>query len=133
MYVKCVDEFPIMFCIASMIPGVSVLEVNSENLKNKESDRILEMKKILKQIGIKCIVKNDRIKIYGNPKVKNLNKKIKVPNLHDHRIAMSSFILGQLGFKTYIKNFNTQVNSSTPNFLKIAKSLGARYEIKKTS
>ena len=133
LYVKCVDEFPIMFCVASMIPGVSVLEVNSENLKNKESDRILEMKKILKQIGIKCIVKNDRIKIYGNPKVKSLNKKIKVPNLHDHRIAMSSFILGQLGFKTYIKNFNTQVNSSAPNFLKIAKSLGARYEVKKTS
>ena len=116
-----------------MIPGVSVLEVNSENPKNKESDRILEMKKILKQIGIKCIVKNDRIKIYGNPKVKSLNKKIKVPNLHDHRIAMSSFVLGQLGFKTYIKNFNTQVNSSAPNFLKIAKSLGAKYEIEKTS
>ena len=114
-----------------MIHGISILEVDAENLKNKESDRIIEMKKILKQIGIKCIVKNNKIKIYGNPNVKNLDKKINVPNLHDHRICMSSFVLGLLGFKTVIKNFNTQVNSSSPNFLRIVRSLGAKYEIKK--
>ena len=60
-----------------MIHGISILEVDAENLKNKESDRIIEMKKILKQIGIKCIVKNNKIKIFGNPNVKNLDKKNK--------------------------------------------------------
>ena len=130
-YVRCVDEFPIIFVISAMIHGISILEVDAENLKNKESDRIIEMKKILKQIGIKCIVKNNKIKIFGNPNVKNLDKKINVPNLHDHRICMSSFMLGLLGFKAVIKSFNTQVNSSSPNFLRIVRSLGAKYEIKK--
>ena len=114
-----------------MIKGISYLEVDSENLKNKESDRIIEMSKILKQIGIKCIIKNDKIKIFGNPDVKKQNKKIIVPDLGDHRICMSAFVLGLLGFKAHIKNFNNQVQSSSPNFLKTISFLGGKYEIKK--
>ena len=56
-------------------------------------------------------------------------KKIIVPNLGDHRICMSSFILSILtGAKTNIKNFETVITSS-PSFLKIATSLGVKYEI----
>ena len=44
---------------------------------------------------------------------------------------MSSFILGTVtGIKTEIKNFET-VNTSSPSFLKIMKSLGAKFETKK--
>ena len=44
---------------------------------------------------------------------------------------MSSFILAILtGAKTKIKNFET-VNTSSPSFLRIMKSLGAKFEIKK--
>ena len=58
-------------------------------------------------------------------------KKINVPNLGDHRICMSSFILAILtGAKTKIKNFET-VFTSSPSFLKIMKNLGAKFEIKK--
>ena len=43
---------------------------------------------------------------------------------------MSSFVLGVLtGAKTNIKNFET-VYTSSPSFLKIMKSLGAKYETK---
>ena len=59
------------------------------------------------------------------------NKKIIVPNLGDHRICMSAFILAVLtGAKTKIKNFET-VFTSSPSFLKIMKFLGAKYEIQK--
>ena len=59
------------------------------------------------------------------------NKTISVPNLGDHRICMSSFILAILtGAKTKIKNFET-VYTSSPTFLNIMKKLGAKFEIQK--
>ena len=128
-YVKSTDEFPILFCIAALTKGVSIFK-GIKDLANKESNRILEMKKVLKQIGIKAEVSKDQIKIFGNPKVKDSKKTIKIPNLGDHRICMSAVILSLLtGSKAYIKNFET-VNTSSPNFLKIIKDLGAKFEKK---
>ena len=54
-----------------------------------------------------------------------------VGNLGDHRIAMCAFILAILtNSKVLIKNFET-VFTSSPSFLKIMKSLGAKFEIQK--
>ena len=59
------------------------------------------------------------------------NKIIDVPNLGDHRICMSSFVLALLtGAKAKIRNFET-VFTSSPSFLKIMKTLGAKFEIQK--
>ena len=59
------------------------------------------------------------------------NKKINVSNLGDHRICMSSFILAVLtGAKLKIKNFET-VFTSSPSFLKIMTTLGAKFEIQR--
>ena len=91
------------------------------------------MKKILKQIGITCKFKKNEMKVFGNTDVKKTNVKIMVPNLGDHRICMSAAILSlATGIKTEIKNFET-VRTSSPSFLKIIKSLGANFEIKKKS
>jgi 3-phosphoshikimate 1-carboxyvinyltransferase len=126
-YVKSTDEFPILFCIAALTKGVSVFKGISD-LANKESNRITEMQKVLKQIGIKSNFSKGQIKIFGNPDIKYLNKNIKIPNLGDHRICMSAMVMSLItGVKAYIKNFET-VNTSSPNFLKIIKSLGAKFE-----
>ena len=86
------------------------------------------MQKILRQIGIKSIFSKNQLKIFGVDKIFAKNKKILVPNLGDHRICMSSFILAILtGAKIKIKNFET-VFTSSPSFLKIMKNLGAKYE-----
>ena len=129
-YVKATDEYPILFIIAALTDGVSTFK-GIGDLANKESNRIKEMQKILKQIGIKSILTRDNIKIYGKNLIKNKIKKIKVPNLGDHRICMSTQILSLVtGIKSEIKNFET-VYTSSPSFLKIIKSLGGKYEIKK--
>ena len=129
-YVNSTDEYPILFVIASLLNGTSVFKGIGE-LANKESNRIVEMQKILKQIGIKSIFTNNDLKIFGKGMVDASNKKIIVPNLGDHRICMSAFILAVLtGAKTKIKNFET-VFTSSPSFLKIMKFLGAKYEIQK--
>ena len=97
-------------------------------LANKESNRITEMQKILKQIGIKSISAKNELKIFGKGMIDASNKNIMVTNLGDHRICMSAFILAILtGAKTRIKNFDT-VYTSSPSFLKIMRLLGAKFE-----
>ncbi len=129
-YVNSTDEYPILFVIAALTKGISIFK-GIKDLANKESNRITEMQKILKQIGVKSIASKNSLKIYGKEKLNIDNIKIRVPNLGDHRICMSSFILGIItGAKTEIKNFET-VNTSSPSFLKIMRSLGAKFEIKK--
>ena len=54
-FVSCQDEFPLMFAISCLLPGISVFR-GIEDLANKESNRIKEMGKILKQIGIKFLL-----------------------------------------------------------------------------
>jgi 3-phosphoshikimate 1-carboxyvinyltransferase len=131
-YVSSTDEYPILFVIAALTKGTSVFE-GIEDLANKESNRIEEMKKILIQIGVRCISGKNVMKIFGNTEIKKPNVKIRVPNLGDHRICMSTVILSLVtGVSSEIKNFET-VKTSSPTFLEVIKSLGGKFEIKKTS
>jgi 3-phosphoshikimate 1-carboxyvinyltransferase len=129
-YVNSTDEYPILFVIAALTKGVSIFK-GIEDLANKESDRVKEMQNILKQINIKSVYSKNNLKIFGKGVVDASKEKIIVKDLGDHRICMSSFILSILtGAKTKIKNFET-VFTSSPSFLKIIKSLGAKFEVQK--
>ncbi len=129
-YPVTTDEYPILFVIAALTPGISIFK-GITDLANKESNRIQEMKKILKKVGIRCITNKNGMKIYGKAKVKKSNRIIKVDPHGDHRIAMASLILSLITGTTFIiKNFNT-VYTSSPSFLKIIKSLGGSFEVKK--
>ena len=129
-YVSSTDEYPILFVIAALTKGTSIFKGISD-LANKESNRIMEMQKVLKQIDIKSTSSKDELKIFGKGMLDASNKQIIIPNLGDHRICMSSFVLAILtGAKTKIKNFET-VYTSSPSFLKIMKLLGAKFEIQK--
>ena len=128
-YVKATDEYPILFVIAALVDGKSTFK-GIEDLANKESNRVKEMQKVLKQIGIKTKATKNEINIYGSSSIENSKKRISVPDLGDHRICMSTFILSTItGVKTKIKNFET-VFTSSPSFLSIIKSLGGKFEIK---
>jgi 3-phosphoshikimate 1-carboxyvinyltransferase len=129
-YVNSTDEYPILFVMAALIKGTSTFK-GVGDLANKESNRVVEMQKILHQVNIKTKFMKDELKIYGRGIFDASNKTIHVPNLGDHRICMSSFVLALLtGAKTKIKNFET-VFTSSPSFLKIMKKLGAQFEIQK--
>ena len=129
-YVKATDEYPILFVMSALIKGISIFK-GIGDLSNKESDRIKEMQKILRQAGVKTVASKDSIKIYGRKFSAIKNKIIKIPNLGDHRICMSGLILSLLtGIKTKINNFET-VYTSSPSFLKKIKYLGGKFEISK--
>ena len=87
--------------------------------------------KPLNQIGVRCIVTKNEIKIFGKEGLKGTNKTINIEKLNDHRICMGALCLSLItGIKSKIKNFET-VETSSPSFLKIIKSIGGKYEIKK--
>ena len=124
-----IDELPILFVAAALTNGISKFK-NVGDLKNKESNRLLESKKIFDQIGIKSEIKKDSMIIYGNKKMNFSKKRIIMNTKGDHRICMSSAVLSLItGIKTKIKNFET-VNTSFPSFVNLIKSLGGKIVIK---
>ena len=126
---KFIDELPILFIIAALTEGTSKFK-NIGDLKNKESNRLLESKKILVQAGIKCKITKDAMTIYGKNEIKKQNRTILVKAKGDHRICMSSAILALItGMRTKINNFET-VNTSFPGFISLIRSLGGKIVIK---
>ena len=111
-----IDEFLLIFLVAARANGISYFKKLSE-LNKKESPRLKWGAKILKKIGIKTVITNDSIKIYGNPDVK-VSKKIVIKNfLKDHRVFMTSVIAG-LTFGGHWKIYDKKsINSSFPTFL----------------
>ena len=131
-YLSATDEYPIMFVIAALTKGTSRFQ-GIKGLANKESNRILEMKKILKKIGVQCKSQKDSMTIFGKNRINKKNYTVRVDSKNDHRIAMSCVILAlNTGIKFLIKGFET-VNTSSPSFLKIIKTLGGKFEVKKAS
>ena len=122
---KFIDELPILFIIAALTKGTSKFK-NIGDLKNKESNRLLESKKILVKAGIKCKITKDAMTIYGKNEIEKQNRTILVKAKGDHRICMSSAILALItGIRTKINNFET-VNTSFPGFVDLATSVGMR-------
>ena len=123
---KTIDEFPILMVVAARAAGISTFSGLKE-LNKKESPRLNLINKIFKQVGVKTKLKNDSIKIYGNPNL-DLKKSYKIDSMYDHRIAMSIFCLAQ----TCGGNFNIlkshSINTSFPSFLDLMKKIGAKYE-----
>ena len=120
---------PVIWIACGLAKGKSYFHGISE-LRLKESDRIKTISESLNKLSIKTIVKKDSIKIFGNSNIKPV-KNIKISSNLDHRVAMSNFIAATVtGSNITIKGFET-VASSFPNFLKLQKKIGAKYEIKK--
>ena len=117
-----IDEFLLIFLVAAKANGISYFQKLDE-LNQKESPRLKWGAKILNKMGVRTIVTNDSIKIFGNPELK-INKKIEIKNyLKDHRVFMTS-IIAALSFGGFWKiNDKDSINTSFPSFLKILNSL----------
>ena len=122
---SAIDEFLIIFLMAAKATGVSYFK-NLSELNQKESPRLKLGSKILNMMGIKTILTNHSIKIFGQPDIK-LNKNIEIKNyLKDHRIFMMSTIAAlSFGGKWKIHDQDS-IQTSFPSFLDIIKKLGGR-------
>ncbi len=124
---SAIDEFLLIFLVAAKAKGVSYFK-NLSELNQKESPRLKWSSRILNKIGIKNIVTENSIKIYGNPKLK-INKKIVIKHfLKDHRVFMTS-VIAALSFGGEWQIFDKDsINTSFPSFLKKIDYLGAKID-----
>ena len=121
---SAIDEFLLIFLVAAKAKGTSYFR-NLSELNQKESPRLKWGSRILNKIGIKNVVTNDSIKIYGNPNLEIKQKIIIKDFLKDHRVFMTS-VVAALTFggdwRIYDKS---SINTSFPSFLNKVKYLGA--------
>ncbi len=119
---QAIDEFLLIFLVAAKAKGVSSFNDLSE-LNHKESPRLKLGSKILNLMGIKTILTDNGIKIFGNPQIK-IEKKIEIKNyFKDHRIFMMSMISAlTLGGNWKLHNPES-IKTSFPSFLKIISKL----------
>ena len=110
-----IDEIPILSIAASFANGLTVFKGLKE-LTVKESNRLLLIHENLKKIGVKSIIKNYDLYIYGNYDLKKGAGIIKHKN--DHRILMSFFISNMVCKKNNIINDKSCVKTSYPTFFK---------------
>ena len=118
-----IDDYPILAVAASMASGTSIFRGLSE-LKVKESDRLLGIYNFLSKNGIKTIIEDNNLIIEGNTDGPKGGALIET-NL-DHRIAMSSIILGMVSYEPIKVDDTETINTSFPDFIKLMKKLGAK-------
>jgi 3-phosphoshikimate 1-carboxyvinyltransferase len=115
---SAIDEFLVIFLVAAKAKGVSYFKGLAE-LNQKESPRLKWGSKILNLIGIRTILTNDTIKIFGNPNLK-INKKIIIKDyLKDHRVFMTSVIAGLAFGGKWTIHDKDSIKTSFHSFLRI--------------
>ncbi|OUV98878.1 MAG: 3-phosphoshikimate 1-carboxyvinyltransferase [Candidatus Pelagibacter sp. TMED142] len=119
---SAIDEFLIIFIAAAKARGVSYFK-NLSELNQKESPRLVLGNKLLNKLGIKTVMNNNSIKIYGNPNY-IFNKNIEIKNfLKDHRYFMTCVIAALIFSGKWKIHDPESIKTSFPSFLKIVKSI----------
>lgn len=91
---NCIDELPIIAVAMMFAYGTSVIS-DAEELRHKETDRIMAIAKILEAVGANYEEMEDGLVIRGNPEFEFESGKFQ--SFHDHRIAMASAVLSLKG------------------------------------
>ena len=117
-----IDEFLVIFLVAAKAKGISYFKGLAE-LNQKESPRLKWGSKILNMMGVKNIVTDSTLKIYGNPNLE-IKKQVVIKNfLKDHRVFMTGIVAAlSFGGKWKIHDKDS-IRTSFPNFLTIINDL----------
>lgn len=111
-----IDEYPILSIAASFASGVTIME-GLEELKVKESNRLLMIAQNLEKCGVSIVMKDDSLEVQGG--VKQPKDLTKIVTSHDHRIAMSFYIMGLMLENGVEIDDSSMIATSFPSFLSI--------------
>lgn len=117
---RMIDEVPILSVLAAMTKGRTDLR-DAEELRVKESDRLATMASVLRAFGVDCVELQDGLTIHGGQPLRGAH----VASHGDHRIAMSSVILGLVAEGETVVDDVECVETSYPTFVETLRSLGA--------
>lgn len=91
---NCIDELPILAVAMAFASGTSTIS-GAEELRHKETDRIMAIAKMLDAVGANYEEMEDGLVIRGNPDFSFRSANFE--SFHDHRIAMASAVLSLKG------------------------------------
>lgn len=119
------DLAPILAVLAANIRGVSELR-NVSRLKDKESDRLLAIREMLKEAGIRTEEKEDALLVFGGaPHGGDFN------SFSDHRMAMAEAILAAFAEGESSVSDGQCVKKSYPTFWRDYEKCGGKYEMER--
>ena len=126
---RAIDEVPILCALAARANGVTTIEDASE-LRVKESDRIATMARVLRAFGVNCEERPDGMVVEGIP-----DKPLRAADVSsegDHRIAMSSAVLGLCADGPCRVRDVDNIGTSFPRFVGTLRALGARMDVEQS-
>lgn len=116
---RLIDELPVIAVLATQAKGTTIIK-DAQDLRNKESDRIKAVVTELKKIGADIEETPDGFIINGKT---NLKGDTEVETYHDHRLAMSLYVVGLICEKPIAINGFEWVDISFPEFDRLFNSL----------
>jgi len=122
-----IDEYPILAIASSYAKGITRMN-GLEELKVKESNRLMMISQNLSLCGIKNNMGNDYLEIYGNDTEINSKNLVKINTAMDHRIAMSFLVMGLTLEKGIEIDDASMIKTSFPNFEKIFSDCGISFD-----
>ena len=117
-----IDEFPAIMVAAATASGRTVLR-GAQELRVKESDRILAITEGLKAVGIQCHAHEDGMEVSGGRMSGGT-----VNSFTDHRIAMAFAMAGLTATRPITIQDCANVNTSFPGFVELARQAGLHIE-----
>lgn len=121
-----IDEYPILFVVASFAKGRSKF-YGLEELTTKESNRLQTMAENLQNLGVDCKTDYENFSLEINGYNGNARLQTISTNM-DHRIAMSLLVFGLCAKQPVTIDDDSYINTSFPNFMKIMKEINANIE-----
>lgn len=117
---RMIDEVPVVCALAACAPGRTDIR-DAEELRAKESDRLSTMASVLRAFGADVVELQDGLTIHGGAPLRGAHV-----NAHgDHRIAMTSVVLGLVADGETVVDDVACVETSFPAFASSLRALGA--------
>ena len=116
-----IDEFPVLAMAAACAKGTTKM-TGLEELRVKESDRLLMVANGLKACGVDLEMGEDSLTIHGNGKPPKGGALIETAL--DHRIAMSFLVLGTVTPEFITIDDGAPIMTSFPNFVPLMNEIG---------
>lgn len=116
-----IDEFPVLAMAAACAKGTTRM-TGLEELRVKESDRLLMVANGLKACGVDLEMGEDSLTIHGNGKPPKGGAMIETAL--DHRIAMSFLVLGTVTPEFITVDDGAPIQTSFPTFVPLMNELG---------
>ena len=120
-----IDEYPILAVAAAAASGRTIMR-GLEELRVKESDRLISTFNMLRCCGVKANLESDGLVVESTGDV--LAGGNRVATQLDHRIAMAALVAGMVSKSSVEIDHDEMINTSFPGFVELANCLGASIE-----